>query len=381
MLAFANMSGDAEQEYFSEGITEDIITNLSRNRAFFVISRSSSFTYEGAAIDIAKVGRELGVRYVLEGSVRRAGSRVRITAQLIDAPSGHHLWAERYDRELADVFAVQDEIAQNIIGAIAPGIMSAEIQHAQRKDPSQLDAWDRIVRAHWHIRRFTRHDLAEARHLLTEVITADPANAMALSDLAFANHFEAVFGWGDGTIAESFARSGDAARRAVIADDGDAMAHGALAIYDLFSGQHEEARRRLRRALELDPNSVTAHGYLGCTDAFGGNYDAALPHLDEAIRLSPRDPLLITWHLCKGWAALAAERYEEAIEFTMQAAEANSEFPDIYAVLAAANGQLGRVAAARTALDQLARRMPSLTTSDARLDRPFARAVDRERFL
>ena len=204
---------------------------------------------------------------------------------------------------------------------------------------------------------------------------------MALSDLAFANHFEAVFGWGDGTIAESFARSGDAARRAVIADDGDAMAHGALAIYDLFSGQHEEARRRLRRALELDPNSVTAHGYLGCTDAFGGNYDAALPHLDEAIRLSPRDPLLITWHLCKGWAALAAERYEEAIEFTMQAAEANSEFPDIYAVLAAANGQLGRVAAARTALDELARRMPPLTTSDARLDRPFARAVDRERLL
>ena len=255
------------------------------------------------------------------------------------------------------------------------------LQHAQRKDPSQLDSWDRIMRAHWHIRRFTRHDLAEARHLPTEVITADPANAMALSDLAFANHFEAVFGWGDGTMAESFARSGDAARRAVTADDGDAMAHGALAIYDLFSGQHEEARRRLRRALDLDPNSVTAHGYLGCTGVFGGNCDVALPHLDEAIRLGPRDPLLIIWHLCKGWAALAAERYEEAIEFTMRAAEANPEFPDVYAVLAAANGQLGRVVSARAALDRLARRMPSLTTSDDRLERPFAQAVDRERFL
>ena len=381
MLPFANMSGDAEQEYFSEGITEDIITNLSRNRAFFVISRSTSFTYKGPAVDVAKVARELGVRYVLEGSVRRAGNRVRITAQLIDAETGHHLWAERYDRDLADVFAVQDEIAQSITGAIAPGIMSAEIQHAQRKHPSQLDAWDRIMRAHWHIRRYTRDDLAEARHLLTEVIAADPANAMALSDLALANHFEADFGWGDGTPAESRALSGEAARRAVTADDGDALAHGILAIHELFSGQHDEARRRLRRALDLDPNSVTTHGYLGVTEAFGGDYDAALPHLDEAIRLSPRDPLLILWHLSKGWAALAAERYEESIEFATQASEANPEFPDIYAVLAAANGQLGRTDAARTALHQLLRRMPDLTASDGRLDRPFARAADRERFL
>jgi adenylate cyclase len=381
VLPFANMSGDAEQEYFSEGITEDVITNLSRNRAFFVISRSTSFTYKCPAVDVAKIARELGVRYVLEGSVRRAGNRVRITAQLIDAETGHHLWADRYDRELADVFAVQDEIAHSITGAIAPGIMSAEIQQAQRKHPSQLDGWDRIVRAHWHLRRFTRDDLAEARHLLSEVIAADPTNAMALSDLAFANHFEAVFGWGDGTVAEGFARSGDAARKAVTADDSDAAAHGVLAIYDLFSGQHAEARRRLRRALDLDPNSVTTHGYLGVTEAFGGDYDAALSHLDDAIRLSPRDPLLVCWHLCKGWAALSAERYEEAIEFRTRAADANPEFPDIYAVLAAANGQLGRAEAARAALDQLLRRMPALTAGDERLDRPFARTADRERFL
>jgi adenylate cyclase len=170
VLPFANLSGGAEQEYFSDGITEDIITNLSRNHAFFVISRSTSFTYKGPAIDIGKVARDLGVRYVLEGSVRRAGDRVRITAQLIDAASGHHLWADRYDRELADVFAVQDEIAWHIIGAIAPGILSAEVQHAQRKEPSQLDAWDRTVRAHWHIRRFTEHDLAEARRRLPWIL-------------------------------------------------------------------------------------------------------------------------------------------------------------------------------------------------------------------
>jgi TolB-like protein len=274
VLPFANMSGDAEQEYFSEGITEDIITSLSRNRAFFVISRSASFTYKGPAVDVGKVARELRVRYVLEGSVRRAGSRVRITAQLIDAETGHHLWADRYDRELADVFAVQDEIAQSITGAISPGIITAEIQHAQRKEPSQLDACDRIMRAHWHIRRFTQSDLAEARRLLDEAIVLDPSNSMALSDLAFARHFEAVFGWGDGP-AESHARLGEAARKAVAADDSDAMAHTSLAIFDLFSGRHDEARRRLHRALELDPNSFFARGYLGVSYGFGGDYETA----------------------------------------------------------------------------------------------------------
>jgi TolB-like protein len=219
VLPFANMSGDAEQEYFSEGITEDIITNLSRNRAFFVISRSTSFTYKGPAVDVAKVGAELGVRYVVEGSVRRAGKRVRITAQLIDAETGHHLWADRYDRDLSDVFGVQDEIAQSITGAIAPGIISAEIRHAQQKDPNQLDAWDRIMRAHWHIRRFTQGDLAEARRLLTEAIGLDPTNSMAFSDIAFLRHFQACFGWGE-NAAEVHASAGEAARKAVSLDEG-----------------------------------------------------------------------------------------------------------------------------------------------------------------
>lgn len=380
VLPFANMSGDPEQEYFSEGVTEDIITNLSRNRAFFVISRSTSFTYKGPAVDVGKVARELGVRYVLEGSVRRAGNRVRITAQLIDAETGHHLWADRYDRELADVFAVQDEIAQSIVGAIAPGIISAETRHAQNKDPSQLDAWDRTVRAHWHIRRFTQSNLAEARQLLEEAIALDPTNSMAFADLAFARHFESVFGWGDGP-ADSHARLGEAARKAVAADDSDAMAHTSLAIFDLFSGRHEEARRRLRRALDLDPNSMFACGYLGISYAFSGDYEAAQTNLEEAMRLSPRGPLLIIWHLGKSWAALLAGRDEEAVEYATQAAEANPEFPDIYAVLASANGHLGRVRPARAALEQLSRRMPALTVGDERLNRPFARAGDRERFL
>ena len=176
VLPFANMSGDAEQEYFSEGITEDIITNLSHNHSFFVISRSTSFTYTGPAVDVGKVGRELGVRYVVEGSVRRSGNRVRITAQLIEATTGHHLWADRYDRELADVFAVQDEIARSITGAIAPGIIAAEVRQAQRKDPDQLDAWDRRETIEtknkllWRDSRAMRHCAADRfRRVSTDV--------------------------------------------------------------------------------------------------------------------------------------------------------------------------------------------------------------------
>jgi TolB-like protein/Tfp pilus assembly protein PilF len=380
VLPFANMSGDADQEYFSEGITEDIITNLSRNHSFFVISRSTSFTYKGSAVDVAKVGRELGVRYVLEGSVRRAGNRVRITAQLIEAASGRHLWADRYDRDLADVFAVQDEIAQTISGELAPGILGAEMQQARRKDPDQLDAWDRTMRAHWHIRRFTREDMAEARRLLSEAIALDPANAVAWGDLSFAHHFEACFGWVE-DVAASYDRAGDAARRVVAIDDRDAHAHAALGIYDLFQGRHEEARRRLRRAIALDPNSAFAHGYLGCAYGFAGNYEAAVPLLDEAIRLSPRDPLLVIWHLCKGWAALLSERYQETIEFTTEAAEANPEFPDVHAVLAAAHGHLENTELAHAALAEFLRRTPALTASDERLNRPFGSSAQREHFL
>jgi TolB-like protein len=380
VLPFTNMSGDAEQEYFSDGMTEDIITNLSRNRSFFVIARSTSFTYRGPGVDVGKVGRELGIRYVVEGSVRRAGSRVRITAQLVETMTGHQLWAERYDRELADVFAVQDEIARDITGAIAPGIMASEIREARVKDPSQLDAWERAVRAHWHVRRFTREDLAEARRLLSEAIALNPASSMAFADLAFARHLEAVFGWGDGPL-ESHNRLGEAAREAVAADDNDAMSHTTLAIFELFSGRHAEARRRLHRALSLDPNSEFARGYLGVSHAFGGDYDTALEHLEQAVRLSPRGLLIVVWHLCKAWASLSAQRYDEAVDFAELALESNSEFCDVYAVLACANGYLERTEPARAALGQLLDRMPGLSLSDERLVRPFVRAADQDRFI
>ena len=380
VLPFTNLSDDPEQEYFSDGITEDIITGLSKNRLFFVISRGTSFKFKGTSVDISQIAQELAVRYVLEGSVRKAGNLVRITAQLSDAPVSHQVWAERYDRKLEDIFSVQDEITQNIIGSLAPGIMSAEIQRAQRKETGRLEAWDFVMRAHWHIRRFTKDDTIKARGLLHEALELEPNNAAALSDLAFAGHFEAIFGWTDDP-ADSLALVGESARKAVAADNHNALAHTALAIFELFSNRHDDAVRRLHTACDLDPNLVFARGYLGVTYAFGGDHDAAMPHFVQAIRMSPHDPLLVIWHIAMGWAFLAAEQYQEAVEFSKQAIDDNPEFTDNYSVLAACLGHLGHVDAARAALEQLLRRLPGLTTHDERLTRPFKRAVDKERFV
>ena len=380
VLPFANMSGDPEQEYFADGISEDVITELSKFHSIFVIARNSSFTYRGQSIDVRKVAKDLNVRYVLEGSVRRAGTTVRVTAQLIDATSGRHVWAERYDRALVDLFAVQDEITRSIIGSIAPGIVMAEIQHSKGKTAAELDTWDRIMRAHWHIRRFTAVDFREAGRLIEELLAHEPDNAVALGDLAFSLHFAAIFGWTDSPPA-AMARMGELAQRAVASDDQDAAAHTSLAIHDLFSGRHDDAMRRLRRAIELNPNSSFAHGYVGVVNAFGGEHDLAIETVQEAIRLSPRDLLMVIWRVAEAWSHLGAERFDQAAESARLAIGWNAAFADAHAVLASALGHAGRLDEARIAVDECVRQLPGLTLSDHRLKRPFRRAPDQERFL
>ena len=380
VLPFANMSGDPEQEYFADGISEDVITELSKFHSIFVIARNSSFTYRGQATDVRKVAKDLGVRYVLEGSVRRAGPTIRVTAQLVDATNGRHVWAERYDRALVDLFAVQDEITRSIIGAIAPGIVMAEIQHSKGKTATELDTWDRIMRAHWHIRRFTAVDFREACRLIEELLRHEPDNAVALGDLAFSLHFAAIFGWTDSPPA-AMARMGELAQRAVESDDQDAAAHTSLAIHDLFSGRHDDAMRRLRRAIELNPNSSFAHGYVGAVNAFGGEHDLAIETVQEAIRLSPRDLLMVIWRVVEGWAHLGAERFDQAAESARLAIGWNAAFADAHAILASALGHAGRLDEARIALDECFRQFPGLTLRDPRLTRPFRRAADQERFL
>jgi TolB-like protein len=380
VLPFDNMSGDPEQEYFADGIAEDIITSLSRFDWFLVISRNTSFTYRGVATDARRVADELGVRYVLEGSVRKSGGRVRVTAQLIDAGADHHVWAERYDRGLEDIFAVQDEITERIIGSVAPGIIAAEMQRAHRKDLGSLDAWDRIMRAHWHLARFTMEDSAIARRLLTEAAQIEADSALALGDLAMIHAWEAVWGWGISRD-QSLAAAAEAARRAVTIDEGNAWGHIALGMVEMFAARLDEAVRRLERAIELSPNDPSAYGYLGLALSMSGEHDAATAALDEAARLSPRDPFLAVWHMARAIGAFSAERYEEAIDWAKQANEENPQFAGAYRILAACYGRLERGDEAKAAMADLLKHMPGLTIAATRKQVPLKRPEDLERYL
>jgi len=252
VLPFDNMSGDPGQEYFSDGITEDIVTALSKLRWFFVIARNSSFTYKGRPVHIKQVATELGVRYVVEGSVRRSGDRVRITAQLNDTATGSHLWAEHYDRDLVDVFAVQDEITDAIVAAIEPQIYAAEDSHGRRKPPSSVDAWDLVMQALSHHWRVTRADSAAAQALLQQAIAIDPNYGQAQA-LSATNHMFGVhLGWADIATAAPIAER--AALAAIAADGEDAWAHTALGSVYFSTRRLEHALAEFELALQLNPN-------------------------------------------------------------------------------------------------------------------------------
>jgi TolB-like protein len=380
VLAFENMSGDTEQDYFADGIAEDIITALSRFHWFFVISRNTSFTYRGVATDAKRVAEELGVRYVLEGSVRKGGDRVRITAQLIDAHVDHHIWAKHYDRELADIFAVQDEITEQIIRSVAPGIISTEMQRAQRKDITTLGAWDRIMRAHWHFARFTKEDNIEARRLLTEASQIEPSSAIALGDLAMIHVLDAHWGWCVSRD-QSLAAAAELARHAVTIDESNAWGHTALGFVELFSNRHDEAIRRLEHAIELSPNDANAHGFLSMTLALAGDYDGAVAQVNEAMRLSPRDPFLALWYNSRSVAAFVGKRYEEAVVWAKKTNEENPRFPGAYRLLTSSCGQLGRLDEAKVAREKLLRLAPGMTIATTRKQVPWKNPDDRDRYL
>src|SRR3954451_5719232 len=288
VLPFDNMSDDPDQEHFADGMSEDLITGLSRIRWLFVIARNSTFVYKNRAVDIKQVARELGVRYVLEGSVRRAGKRIRISAQLIDALSGGHHWAERYDRELGDIFAVQDEITRNVVAAIEPRLMAAEGIRALSRSPDDLGAWERVARAQTHVWRLTRVDYETAIEGLTKAVEAYPDYAPARSRLAFRLLFAAHMGWVD---REDGLREGrEQAIRAVALDDCDAWGQTALGYLAMMERRTAESIAAFRRAVELNPNSASAHGDLSRALAFAGHDREAIAHAEEAIRLSPMDP-------------------------------------------------------------------------------------------
>jgi TolB-like protein/cytochrome c-type biogenesis protein CcmH/NrfG len=380
VLPFENMSGDPEQEYFSDGIADDIITALSKFRWFFVIARNSSFTYKGKSVGVKQVAQELGVRYVLEGSVRKAGNRVRISAQLVDATTGNHIWAERYDRELEDIFALQDEITESIAATVAPELVSAEMQRAQRIDVRNLDAWDCVMRASSHHARYTEQDVADAERLLRHAIDLDPGHAQAFCLLAFTHLMRVQFGWSK-SAARSIEEAAEAAEKAAALDDRDAWAHTALGLVDLTSRRYDVAIRRLEKATALNPNLANALGGLGQALALNGNYDGAVEQIQKAIRLSPMDPFIVYWFGHLGLAAFAAERYEEAVQWAAKAIQQNPRFPGGQRLITASYGQLGKIREARASLHELLRLMPGMTADDVRRQVPYRKPADMDRYL
>ena len=379
VLPFACMSDDPDQKFFADGVVEDITMALSRVRALFVIARQSSFAYEGKAVDVRQVGRELGVRYVLEGSVRRAASRVRISAQLIDATAGMHLWSEKYDRDLTDLFALQDEITRDIVGVVAPQMLDAEMQRARRKDPQRLDAWEAAVRAQWHLAQLNREDNAEALRLAMKSAAQDPGDTGGLNIAAFAHIYDAVFGW-SASAGASFMAGNELARRAVSLDPRDEVAQTALAATELFLGQHDSALERLRAAVDLNPSFSWAHGNLGLGLTFSGRGEEAVASLREALRLSPIDPFSFLWIYLLGFATFLLGRDAEALDLVERSLRERPGFPGPHRIRAACLGRLGRIDEARESIERYLRLAPKATLATLRAQVPLRREADYERY-
>jgi adenylate cyclase len=365
VMPFDNLSGDPEQEYFADGIAEELITRLSSLGSFPVIARNSTFTYKGQAVDVKQVSRELGARYIVEGSVRKAEGRIRISAQLIDATSGHHVWAQTYDRELRDIFALQDEITEAIVGSINPAVTWAEIARAARKEPRNLDAYDLAMRGFWHFSKFTREENVKARSLFKQAIELDPESSRAFVGLALTHNNDAAFQWSD-TPAESDSELMRAAQRSVALDANNTMAQFALFLAYFRARQPDEMTAAAERAVELDPSNAIAHAWLGMFLSGQGSLEEGLADAEKAIRLSPRDPFLWFYFSTLAMVHLHARRYEDAVEWARRSIRANPRFPFSHARLAASYGHLGRRNEARTAVEELLRVQPGFSLTFAR---------------
>jgi TolB-like protein/class 3 adenylate cyclase len=347
VLPFQNMSGDPEQEYFTDGMVEDVITALSRIRWLFVIARNSSFAYKGKSPNIREVGRELGVRYVLEGSVRKAANRLRITGQLIDTATGAHLWADRFDGSLEDVFELQDQVTSSVIGAIAPKLEQAEIERAKRKPTENLDAYDYYLRGMASIYRWTSQDMSEALQLFYKAIELDPDFASAYGLAAWCYFWRMANGWTtDRTqeVAEVISLAGKA--RDLGKDDAVALSFGGLAL-GLVAGELKAGAALVDRALVLNPNLSAGWSASGFLKAFLGDHDTAIEHEARAMRLSPLDPLMFYMHHVTALALYFAGRYDEAEEMAERALRERPNWLPSLRVAAASNVLAGRAEEAR----------------------------------
>jgi TolB-like protein/Tfp pilus assembly protein PilF len=379
VLAFKNMSDDAEQEYFCDGISEDILTALSKVRWFLVIARNSSFTYKGRNVPIRHIADELRVRYVVEGSVRKAGDRVRILAQLNDAATSSHIWTEQFDRKLVDVFAVQDEITNAIVAAVEPQIYAAENFRARRKPPASMDAWDLSMRALSHYWRITHEDHVTAQALLEKAIAIDPNYGQAQALLAASHLFGAHLGWTE------FAKAVPIAERAAVAavqlDREDAWAHTALGSVYFSTRRLDDALSEYETALQLNPNFCLAQGYYALALSYAGRHEDSFEAAQRTIRLSPRDPALAIYYAIAGYARFLSRRYDEAIALAREAIRHRGDLTGAYRVLVVSASMSGDAATAEMALAELLRVQPSISLAWAATQLPWQNEADREHFL
>jgi adenylate cyclase len=363
VLPFDNMSGDPEQEFLADGITEDLTTALAKVRWFFVIGRNSTFTYKGQAVEVTQVASELGVRYVLEGSVRKAGNRVRVTAQLIDATTGRHVWAERYDRQIKDIFDLQDEMTRTIVGAVEPELSAAERERAIAKPPENLDAWECFHRGLWHMWRTGPDENREAEKLFRQATDLDPAFAPAYAYGSYTQYTRVVMGWSDDP--EASLNTGMAlAEKALAADDKYPMSHFARGRIHMMQDRHDDAIASLEQAIALNPSFAQSYHGLGMALTLAGRLEDAKDALSMAERLSPRDPNLWATTVVHALACLLAGENEAALGWareTVRNPRARGYWP--HALHAAALAQLGRMDDARQALAQAREALPDLSLS------------------
>ena len=379
VLPFSNMSSDVADDSFADGVTEEIITALSRVRWFFVIARGSTFAYRSKDVDPSHVARDLGVRYILMGSIRRSGDRIRVTAKLIDGSNGSSVWARSYDRALSDIFAVQDDITQTIVGGIEPELGRAERERARVKHRESIDAWSIYQRGMIHLYRYTTDDLARARKLFAEATAIDPDLGPAYSAMTEAYYYEVVYGLAESPD-DNRKHALEFALKAVELDPDDAGAHCTLGRSRYLRRESAAGISELELALDLNPSLALAHYGLGAALVFSGRPHEAFTHLESAIRLSPQDPNMGSFLARMAEAKYLVGEDETAVRFALRALAQPSFQWSRYAVLIAALGQLKRKDEAQHYIAEVTRRRPNFSVAFVRTMHPFSRDMGFDRY-
>jgi len=377
VLPFVNMSGDPEQEYFSDGLSEDLTSDLSKISSLFVIARNSAFTYKGKAVKVQEIGTELGVRYVLEGSIRRADTQVRVTAQLVDASTGHHLWSERYDRTLTDIFALQDEIRQKIITALRVKLTREEQARFQRAPTANLEAYDYYLRGTEYYGRLTPEAHTQAREMFEKAIALDPQYAAAYAFLGFLYTVRWVLQWSQDpqTLEQGFALG----QKALALDDSLPVAHRVLCWTYVWKKQHDLAIAEGLKAIALDPNDADSYSMLSQALNLAGKPEEAIGFAEKAMRLNPHYPSAYISSL--GWAYGLLGRDEEAIVALQRAVALNPDWLPPHLLLAAIYGNLGREEEARAEAAEMLRITPNFSLESFRQRSPYKDPAVTERFV